>query len=99
MLTDAKKRQVYDQYGEEGLKQMGEGGGGGGRGPQDIFSQFFGGGFGGFGGFGGQQEEETPKGALVRVELEVTLRDLYLGGHFKVRGRRSPCWGWIVGWV
>lgn len=39
----------------------------------------------GFGGFGfGQQEEETPKGNNVVVELEVTLRDLFLGGHFKV---------------
>ena len=29
-LTDEKKRQVYDQYGEEGLKQGGGGGPGGG---------------------------------------------------------------------
>lgn len=28
-LTDEKKRQIYDQYGEEGLKQGGGGGGGG----------------------------------------------------------------------
>ncbi|EFN52402.1 hypothetical protein CHLNCDRAFT_138873 [Chlorella variabilis] len=87
VLTDAEKRKVYDRYGEEGLKQMGNGGGGGGGSAQDIFSQFFGGGFGGFGGFGfgGQQEEEeTPKGHNVVVELEVTLKDLYLGNHFKV---------------
>ena len=40
-MTDAEKRKVYDQYGEEGLKQMGQGGGGGGGGhnPMDIFSQ------------------------------------------------------------
>lgn len=31
------------------------------------------------------QEEETPKGNSLRVELEVTLKDLYLGGHFKAR--------------
>lgn len=37
VLTDDQKRQVYDQYGEEGLKQMG--GGGGGHGGHDIFSQ------------------------------------------------------------
>lgn len=29
-LTDEKKRQIYDQYGEEGLKQGGGPGGGGG---------------------------------------------------------------------
>ena len=44
--------------------------------------RFFGGGFGGFG--FGQQEEETPKGHAVLVELEVTLKDLYLGESFKV---------------
>lgn len=38
VLTDAEKRKVYDRYGEEGLKQMGQGGGGGGN-AQDIFSQ------------------------------------------------------------
>lgn len=30
VLTDTEKRQIYDQYGEEGLKQGGGGGGGGG---------------------------------------------------------------------
>jgi DnaJ-class molecular chaperone len=39
VLTDAEKRKVYDQYGEEGLKQMGQGGGGGGHNPMDIFAQ------------------------------------------------------------
>ena len=42
---------------------------------------FGGGGFGGFGGFGGGGggEPETAKGHTVVVELEVTLRDVYLG--------------------
>lgn len=44
------------------------------------------GGFPGFGGFGGGQEEEeqTPKGNNVYVDVEVTLRDLYLGSTFTV---------------
>ena len=47
--------------------------------------------FGGFGGFGGQQEEEsTPKGNDVVVELEVSLQDLYLGNHFDVRVCHKP---------
>eukprot|EP00887_Chlorella_sp_A99_P000337 scaffold13.g337.t1 len=72
VLTDAKKREIYDRYGEEGLKQMG-GGGGGGHNAQDIFSQFFGG-FGFNFGFGGEQEEQTPKGDSVLLDLEV-VRD------------------------
>ena len=47
-----------------------------------FFGQF---GFGGFGGMG-QEEEQTPKGHNVLVELEVSLKDLYLGQHFKVGG-------------
>ncbi|KAK9918595.1 hypothetical protein WJX75_005221 [Coccomyxa subellipsoidea] len=85
VLSDDEKRRIYDRYGEEGLKQHDQGGGGGG-GAADIFSQFFGGGFPGFGGFGGMgdEEEQTPKGDDVRVDLEVTLKDLYLGHQFKV---------------
>ena len=47
---------------------------------------FGGGGFPGFGGFGGMGDEEevTPKGHDVHVDLEVTLKDLYLGHQFKV---------------
>jgi DnaJ-class molecular chaperone len=45
--------------------------------------RFFGGGFGGFG-FGEQQEEEAPKGDTVFVELEVSLKDLYVGRHLTV---------------
>jgi len=63
VLSDADKRKIYDQFGEEGLKQSagmgGSAGPGGGFGgfhdPMDIFKQFFGaGGFGGeeFDGFG-----------------------------------------------
>ena len=32
----------------------------------------------------GEEEEVTPKGHDVHVELEVTLKDLYLGHQFKV---------------
>lgn len=42
MLSDPKKRQVYDEYGEEGIKGGGDGGGM--HNPMDIFEMFFGGG-------------------------------------------------------
>lgn len=41
VLSDQEKREIYDQYGEDALK---EGmGGGGGHNPFDIFESFFGG--------------------------------------------------------
>jgi DnaJ homolog subfamily B member 11 len=77
VLSNPEKRRIYDRFGEEGLKQAGQGGG---HSAQDIFSQFFGGGFG----FGGMQEEEPPRGDDIYSELEISLKDLYLGGHFRV---------------
>ena len=44
VLSDAEKRQIYDEYGEDALKE-GAGGPGGGMGgnPFDIFENLFGG--------------------------------------------------------
>jgi len=79
VLTDEKKRQVYDRHGEEGLKEGGGGGGG------DMFSSVF----GDFFGFGDQQgrqggEREVPKGGDVVVDLDVTLEELYNGQFVEV---------------
>lgn len=43
VLSDPEKREIYDQYGEDGLKE-GMSGRGGFHNPFDIFEQFFGGG-------------------------------------------------------
>lgn len=42
VLSDPEKREIYDQYGEDALKE-GLGGGAGAHDPFDIFSSFFGG--------------------------------------------------------
>lgn len=80
VLSDGEKREIYDKYGEEGLKQFAANGGrGGGMGVniQDIFGQFFGGG-------SMEEEEKIVKGDDVIVELEASLEDLYMGGSVKV---------------
>jgi DnaJ-class molecular chaperone len=59
VLNDPKKRQIYDQFGEEGLKSGGSGAGQTytftSRNAEEIFRSFFGDGspFGGIGGLGG----------------------------------------------
>ncbi|GMH20899.1 hypothetical protein Nepgr_022741 [Nepenthes gracilis] len=79
VLSDSEKRNIYDKYGEEGLKQFAANGGrgGGGMNFQDIFSSFFGGG-------PSEDEDKIVKGDDVIVELEATLEDLYMGGSLKV---------------
>ncbi|KAK4767313.1 hypothetical protein SAY87_023508 [Trapa incisa] len=80
VLSDSEKRNVYDKYGEEGLKQFAANGGrGGGMGSfQDIFDNFFG------GGRPAEEEEQIPKGDDVIVDLDASLEDLYIGGTLKV---------------
>merc|ERR1719186_461727 len=56
ILSNPDKRKLYDQAGEQGIKEGGSGGGGGfSSNPMDIFDMFFGGGDpfgrGGGGGF------------------------------------------------
>ncbi|KAG0297969.1 Type I HSP40 co-chaperone, partial [Linnemannia gamsii] len=77
ILSDAQKRQVYDQYGEAGLSGEGAGGHGGmgGLSPEDLFSHFFGGGGGGRGG----RPSGPRRGKDVAHGLKVTLEDLYKG--------------------
>lgn len=75
VLSDPEKREIYDQYGEDALKE-GMGGRGGGHDPFDIFSSFFGG--GPFGGNTSRQRRQR-RGEDVVHPLKVSLEDVYLG--------------------
>ncbi|MBQ9688603.1 molecular chaperone DnaJ [bacterium] len=81
VLMDDEKRQMYDRYGEDGLKNSGYDSGGpfaGGFGDLgDIFNSFFG---GGFGGFQRQRDPNAPQqGEDLRVNVELTFEEAVFG--------------------
>ena len=90
ILSNAEKKQRYDQYGHQGMGGASGGGGfgGGGMDMDDIFSQFgdiFGGGGGrGFGG-GGQRRQRVRKGSNLRVRVKMTLEDIAKGVEKKIK--------------
>ncbi|CAN6848964.1 unnamed protein product [Brassica oleracea var. botrytis] len=91
VLSDPEKREIYDQYGEDALKE-GMGGGGGGHDPFDIFSSFFGGGGGHPFGGGSSRGRRQRRGEDVVHPLKVSLEDLYLGTTKKLSlSRKALC--------
>ncbi|MBR1754483.1 molecular chaperone DnaJ [bacterium] len=81
VLMDDEKRQMYDRYGEDGLKNSGYDS----QGPfasgfgdlSEIFNSFFG---GGFGGFSRQRDPNAPQqGQDLRVNVELTFEEAVFG--------------------
>lgn len=80
VLSDNEKRNIYDKYGADALKNGGQGQGGHpGAGnmfhdPFDMFEHMFGGGGGGHGG-----RQQRRRGGDLIAQHEITLKDFYLG--------------------
>lgn len=77
ILSNSEKKEIYDKYGEEGLKE-----GIGGGFDDDLFS-FFGFPFARAHGGGPRQGSRKRKGKDVMTAYPVTLEDLYLGKETK----------------
>lgn len=86
VLCDPEKREIYDQYGEDALKE-GMGGGGPAHNPFDIFESFFGG--GAFGGGSSSRGRRQKHGEDVVHTLKVSLEDLYNGTSKKLSLSRN----------
>jgi molecular chaperone DnaJ len=100
VLSDAQKKQRYDQFGHAGLGGAAGGGGGGYGGNMsmdDIFSHFgdiFGGhfGFGGFGGGGNRGGTRVRRGSDLRVKVKLTLAEIATGVEKKIKVKKFvPC--------
>ncbi|MBW1659746.1 MAG: molecular chaperone DnaJ [Deltaproteobacteria bacterium] len=75
VLSDPEKRQIYDQFGHDGLKGTGFTGF---RGFEDIFSSF-GDIFGDFFGFGARSRSGPTRGDDLRYDLEITFEEAAFG--------------------
>jgi molecular chaperone DnaJ len=87
VLSDERKRSIYDQYGHEGLSRSGGGGGGfgGAGGFADIFGDVFSDIFGG----GGGRSAGPRRGADLRFIMELTLEQAVFGSTESIR---IPTW-------
>ncbi|XP_067943668.1 dnaJ homolog subfamily A member 1-like [Watersipora subatra] len=87
VLADPKKRSLYDEGGEQAIKE-GMSGGGGFHNPTDIFDMFFG---------GGRRNQGPPRGKDIVHQIKVTLEEMYVGTTKKLSLMKkilcAPCKG------
>ncbi|XP_021844411.1 uncharacterized protein [Spinacia oleracea] len=84
VLSDDKKRALYDQYGEDGLKSaVGGGAGAYTTNPFDLFETFFGSSMGGFPGmdsaFGARRQATVTKGEDIRYDMTLGFSEAIFG--------------------
>jgi molecular chaperone DnaJ len=93
VLSNAEKRQRYDQFGHAGVGGAAgaSGYGGGGMNMDDIFSQFgdiFGGAFGGFNG-GQRGGRRVNRGSNLRIKVKLNLQDIANGVEKKLKVQKQ----------
>lgn len=93
VLSDDKKRQIYDTYGHDGLKNSGYQGPGS---AEDMFSSF-GDLFGDLFGFGGGRSQQRRSGPMqgndLRYDLSITFMEAVHGVSKEVElSKRETCW-------
>lgn len=96
VLSDPKKRQMYDQYGHDAYVNRNRGGGGGYTtvDPFDIFSSVFGGGFSSifddfFGGGGGGQQGGPMRGGNLGYNLQITFEEAVYGAEKQFQVKKA----------
>jgi DnaJ family protein A protein 2 len=72
VLSDTEKRELYDKYGIDGVRDGGQGG-------MDPFAHLFGGLFGGKHGHGHGGKPQKKKVKPTKKSIRVTLEDIYVG--------------------
>ena len=76
VLSNDEKRTIYDKYGKAGLDGQMGGGSSGFGGFEDIFNEFFG---GGFGRRGAKPRRQTPYNLDILYEVEIEFKEAVFG--------------------